>query len=61
MLGFSAAALSDTITINDHELEAAAWFDRATIEAAARGEATITLPRPVSIARRLVEAWLEEG
>ncbi len=61
MLGFFATALDDTIALNDQELEAAAWFDRATIEAAARGEAGITLPRPVSIARRLVEAWLEQG
>jgi NAD+ diphosphatase len=61
MLGFFATALSDTITINDHELEAAAWFERTAVRAAARGEANFTLPRPVSIARRLVESWLEEG
>jgi NAD+ diphosphatase len=61
MLGFFATALDDEIRLGDHELEAAAWFDRGAVRAASRGAADFALPRPVSIARRLVEAWLEQG
>jgi NAD+ diphosphatase len=42
--------------VDDQELEAAAWFDRAQLRNfAALG---FTLPRPHSIARRLIEDWL---
>jgi len=41
------------------ELEAADWFSRDDIrDFANRG---MILPRPISIARRLIEDWLSEG
>jgi NAD+ diphosphatase len=57
MLGFHAEGLSDTITIDPTELSDARWFTRAEIRDPA--SAGITLPRLDSIARRLIEDWLE--
>ena len=34
------------------------WFERAEIEAAARGEGELKLAPPYSIARRLIDEWL---
>lgn len=54
MLGFHAKATSDDIHTNDGELEEARWFSRAAIQA---GE--VKLPPRLSIARRLVDAWVD--
>ncbi len=56
MLGFYAQALSQEITIDPQELQDARWFTRAQIrDPQAHG---FTLPRPDSIARRLIEDWV---
>ncbi len=56
MIGFQAEAKRATPRIDTHELEAAEWFTRAEIRNFAdRG---MSLPRPISIARRLIEDWL---
>jgi NAD+ diphosphatase len=57
MLGFSARALDDRLTIDGEELETARWFTRAELLASPENE-TFRLPRRDSIARRLVEDWL---
>ncbi len=55
MLGFLAEALSEEITIDPTELQDARWFSRAQIrDPQAHG---FSLPRPDSIARRLIEDW----
>jgi len=60
MLGFTAEATSSAITLNDGELEHAAWYTRADmVEALANG--TLRVPRRVSIAYRLVEDWFDGG
>ena len=51
MVGFFARAASREITIDRTELEDARWF-----EASAMPE----LPPPISIARRMIDAWLEQ-
>lgn len=57
MVGFHAEGLSEAITIDPEELKDARWFSRAEIrDHAGLGFA---LPRPDSIARRLIEDWLE--
>lgn len=57
MLGFHAEALSEAITIDPEELRDARWFSREEIrDHAALG---FGLPRLDSIARRLIEDWLE--
>lgn len=56
MLGFHATGLSDDIRFNDGELIEARWLTRDELRAGA-----VLLPPPESIARRLVEAWLEAG
>jgi len=56
MLGFHAEGLSEDITIDPEELQDARWFSRADLrnhEALGFG-----LPRADSIARRLIEDWL---
>jgi NAD+ diphosphatase len=59
MLGFRARATSMEIHINRDELDDARWFTRDQI--ARFGEAGLSLPRQVSIARWLIDQWLAEG
>jgi NAD+ diphosphatase len=57
MLGFHAEGLSDEIRIDPEELKDARWFSRREVrDHAALG---FSLPRVDSIARRLIEDWLE--
>lgn len=59
MLGFTAQALTTALSLDDDELEFAAWFSRDQLRASPENE-TFRLPRRDSIARRLVEDWLFE-
>ena len=63
MLGFHAEALSHDITIDPAELADARWFTRAQLRdpGAGGGAGGFSLPRPDSIARRLIEDWLENA
>lgn len=64
MLGFTAEATSSEITLHDGELEFASWFSRnalSDLPEAAPGSGGFTLPRKASIARRLLDEWIEEG
>ena len=54
MLGFTASAMSDEIHLNDGELEDAQWFTRKECRSGFP-----KLPYRVSIARRLVDYWLD--
>jgi NAD+ diphosphatase len=56
MLGFYAEALTDEVTLDPHELQDARWFSRGDLRDHER--LGFTLPRPDSIARRLIEDWL---
>ncbi len=57
MLGFFAEALTEAITLDPAELEDARWFTRDEVRnAAAHGFA---VPRSDSIARRLIEDWMD--
>ena len=59
MLGFYAEALTDAITIDETELRDARWFTRAELrDHDAHG---FSLPRRDSIARRLIEDWMEHA
>ncbi|MBO0712317.1 MAG: NAD(+) diphosphatase [Acetobacteraceae bacterium] len=59
MLGFYAEGLSEHITIDPGELRDARWFTREQIRHhQAHG---FDLPRPDSIARRLIEDWMAVG
>jgi NAD+ diphosphatase len=59
MLGFYAEGLSEEITLQEDELRDARWFSRAELrDPAAHG---FQLPRIDSIARRLIEDWMEQG
>ncbi len=59
MLGFHAEALSEEITVNPAELRDARWFTRAELRA--HESPRFSLPRVDSIARRLIEDWLESA
>jgi NAD+ diphosphatase len=56
MLGFFATADSSTISLNDGELEDARWFSREELRSGYP-----KLPFSISIARRLVDHWLDHG
>lgn len=53
MLGFTAQATTDDIELNDGELQDAAWFTRKELNSGFP-----KLPYRLSIARRLVDNWL---
>jgi NAD+ diphosphatase len=53
MLGFIAEATSEDIILNDGELEDARWFSRGELQSDEVG-----LPFRISIARRLVDYWI---
>ena len=59
MVGFHARALSEAITIDVEELTDARWFSRAELRDP--GRVGIELPGPISIARRLIDDWLDRG
>ncbi|MCA1778249.1 MAG: NAD(+) diphosphatase, partial [Xanthomonadaceae bacterium] len=62
MIGFHATAISSDIRLHDQELEDARWFSADELLAMkARGEdETFCLPRKDSIARFLIETWLQD-
>jgi NAD+ diphosphatase len=55
MLGFTAEAQSEDIILNDGELEDARWFSRKELRSGFP-----KLPFQISIARRLVDHWLND-
>jgi NAD+ diphosphatase len=58
MLGFYAEALAEEITIQQEELRDARWFTLSELrDPAAHG---FQLPRRDSIARRLIEDWMDD-
>lgn len=58
MLGFTADAEDDRITLGDSELEDARWFGRAELRESVENGA-VKLPTPVSISYRLIEEWFD--
>ena len=56
MLGFVAEAESEDIILNDGELEDARWFSRAELQSG-----NVGLPFRISIARRLVDHFINGG
>ncbi|WP_345714026.1 NAD(+) diphosphatase, partial [Kineococcus glutinatus] len=56
MVGFVARAVFTRIAVDGEEIELARWFSREEL-AAEVGAGRLLLPTPLSIARRLVEAW----
>ena len=56
MLGFMAEGMSAEIVLNDRELEDARWFTRKELRSGFP-----KLPFRISIARRLVDFWIEQG
>lgn len=59
MIGFTAEARTTSIVIDHDELEDARWMTSAEIREQ-QEKGTIRLPRKVSIARRLIDEWMEE-
>ncbi len=56
MLGFVAEANSEQINLNDGELEDARWFTREELKSG-----NVGLPFRISIARRLVDHFINGG
>ncbi len=59
MVAFHAHALTTEITPAPGEIETADWFGRGEL-ATALTEGSLTLPPPASIARRMIQAWLDD-
>ncbi len=59
MVGFFCTAETETVQRNDDELEDARWFTRDELLNGNGGMGIA--PRPISIARRLIDDWLAEG
>jgi len=60
MLGFTAVVASETIQIDEDELEDAAWFSREAMRRRLQ-QGILRLPMPVSISFRLIEEWYNAG
>lgn len=60
MLGFSARAITAEIKLDERELESARWYSKEEMRNSPEDE-SFRLPRRDSIARRLVDDWLDEG
>jgi NAD+ diphosphatase len=60
MIGFTARAVTTAILADDDELEHVGWYSRAFLKALPP-DGPFRLPRPDSIARRLLDEWLGEG
>jgi len=58
MLGFHAVAESEEITFPEQEMDDVRWFEKDDLQAHREG-GEYRLPRHDSIARRLVEDWLD--
>jgi NAD+ diphosphatase len=58
MLGFTAEAVDDRISLGDEELEDARWFERNELREAVES-GILNLPTPVSISFRLIEEWFD--
>jgi NAD+ diphosphatase len=62
MIGCIAEAESEAIEIDSVEIEAARWFDRATVESALAGSSDeLSVPPAMSLAHHLLRAWVAEG
>ncbi|MFN3197745.1 MAG: NAD(+) diphosphatase [Bradymonadia bacterium] len=65
MLGFAARATHEDFTLDQEEIEAGRWFTRDEIRGLLSGdgdplpEGVLWIPPPVSIARALIDQWLE--
>lgn len=56
MVGFVARALDTAIVLDETEMAAAEWYDRAGVEAGLC-DASLLLPGRLSISRHLIERW----
>jgi NAD+ diphosphatase len=59
MIGFTARAATTTIAADDDELEHVGWYERSFLNSLPP-DGPFRLPRPDSIARRLLDEWLAE-
>jgi NAD+ diphosphatase len=60
MIGFTAEAEGDELRLDGREIEAAEWLTRAAVhERLASGD--LILPSAKSIARQLIQEWLDQG
>ncbi|MFT8777592.1 MAG: NAD(+) diphosphatase [Gluconacetobacter liquefaciens] len=56
MLGFTAFTEDETLRLDPQEIAEARWLNRDDV----RNPAGFTLPAPTTIARRMIEDWLNE-
>jgi NAD+ diphosphatase len=61
MVGFHAEAVTTDIVVHPTEMDDAQWFSRDQLNTArsARGRTVPMIPPPLTIARRLLDEWLD--
>jgi NAD+ diphosphatase len=60
MLGFQAQSPGGEPHVHDGELEQVGWFSRREVAVAAlEGSSALLLPPPISIARNLIDRWID--
>ena len=60
MLGFRAEAINNKLDVNFSELEIASWFTKDFLKSSPEND-SFRMPGKVSIARRLIEEWINEN
>ncbi len=58
MVGFFAEVSDDRFSVDEDEIEWAQWFTKDELRQAVKDD-QVTLPKPVSIAHRMISSWLE--
>ncbi len=60
MVGFHAKATTTELAVHPTELDDAQWFTRQDLDEARRRRGFPMIPPPLTIARRLLDEWLDE-
>ena len=60
MVGFHAKATTTSLAVHPTELDDAQWFTREELQTARRRRGFPMIPPPLTIARRLLDEWLDE-
>ena len=57
MIGCTAEALDEDITIDGEELAEARWFERSQVRAMLKGEGGMWVPPAIAVAHHLIARW----
>ena len=61
MVGCVAKACSESIAINQDEMDTVQWVDMHTLQQALSGKASFNIPPPIAIAHQLITSWMQSS